>query len=157
MINRRPHECIFMDRAHLDVLLTAMIAHDSLMRFGRFFHGRSTIRQLDSRFVGRRKRQPAALFKSMKSTPSPLLFYPLRLVNESCNTRHDLLESNNLAFRPSANQPASLSICRVFEVKVTSVGCQDPFLTFESGSFEPITGVRDPLLRPERHFAPQNP
>jgi hypothetical protein len=37
MINRRPHECIFMDREHLDVLLTATIAHDGLMRFGRFF------------------------------------------------------------------------------------------------------------------------
>ena len=37
VINRQPHECIFMDRAHLDVLLTATIAHDGLMRFGWFF------------------------------------------------------------------------------------------------------------------------
>jgi hypothetical protein len=49
----------------------------------------------------------------------------------------------------SANQPAPLSICRVFEVKVTSVSCRTLFPTFESGSFELTTGVRDPLLCPE--------
>jgi hypothetical protein len=32
---------------------------------------------------------------------------------------------------PSVNQPAPLSICRVFEVKVTSVSFQNPFATFE--------------------------
>ena len=33
----KSHECIFMDPAHFDVLLTVTIAHDSLMRFGWFF------------------------------------------------------------------------------------------------------------------------